>query len=42
MVLVTLKISLNFVPSIIILEAQVLSLRKILLIASGTLIPLRP
>ena len=40
MVLVTLKISLNFVQSIIILEAQVLSLSKIPFIASGTLIPL--
>ena len=40
MVLVTLKISLNFVQSIIILEAQALSLSKILFIASGALISL--
>ena len=39
MVLVTLKISLNSVQSIIILEAQALSLNKILLKASGALIP---
>ena len=40
MVLVTLKISLNFVQSIIILEAQALSLSKILFIASDALISL--
>ena len=40
MVLVTLKISLNSVQSIIILEAQALGLSKILLKASGALIPL--
>ena len=39
MVLVTLNISLNSVQSIIILEAQALSLSKIFLIASGALIP---
>ena len=37
MVQVTLKISLNFVQSIIILETQTLSLSKILLIASSAL-----
>ena len=40
MVLVTLKISFIFVQSTVIIEAQALRLSKILLLASGALIPL--
>ena len=42
MILVPLKISFIFVLSTIIIEAQALSLGKILLLASGALIPLHP
>ena len=42
MVLVTLKISFIFVQSTVIIEAQALRLSKILLLASGALIPLHP